>query len=675
MKNSDRSGDLEALLRRHLLDKNPAGPDGESLMEAAAETVWNREPLATPSPAKEQEMLQKLKEGFANPSVTPGPAAGSGFSLGTWGMVSVVAVLSLSAILLLLNPFGTKNSSVTEPSISTQYNLDPALSDHAIQNQDPKDNSPEINLGDNDTLSLLTDRENGKGEKGELNRQPRISPSPFVQPRVNTPPLNPSLDPVTDGKQDVDNSNVNDASPSPLLELYAETKVRSEYLQIDPGKDHLIRGKKGTLIHIPSNCFVGSSGEAVSGNVQIEVREVYNKSEYLRSNLPTVSNGRQLVSGGVIYIDAVASGRRLEIAKGKDIYVEFAPKTGVNTQDMQLFEGQFNERGEMNWVPVGGETEKMIPLPMESLHFEEFWCEYNCNPTWNKLLRTIAMDDALEKTWIMTREFRQRLAIAWKSDHMHPILELYLNNTHLPLHQVDRMVAEKVIGEYRDFSGRSLPEYIDEYYQRFAMQMLTEIEKFDDRGVKLERSNARNELKRKGVKDSEIDQIMRVYRLRQQYVGDMEKAFAQRERKNSKNRPMKLNAGNSSAENPAKGYLIEQTGWTNLDKFVDNSFIKRNAVKLKVKLKGDLPDNNMNTFLVFKGQQSILAGRQVKKKLVEFRNLPYNSDAYLVTIGYRQNTPYYAISPVNLTYDQTVKLEVKRSNVDGLLKELKKLDH
>ena len=78
-----------------------------------------------------------------------------------------------------------------------------------------------------------------------------------------------------------------------------------------------IQGVLGTAITIPANSL-GLNGQPVTGDIDIKLIEIYNKSDMLLNNLPT--NGRKpnsdiemLKSGGEFFIKATQNGNDLEI--------------------------------------------------------------------------------------------------------------------------------------------------------------------------------------------------------------------------------------------------------------------------------------------------------------------------------------------------------------------------
>lgn len=133
------------------------------------------------------------------------------------------------------------------------------------------------------------------------------------------------------------------------LRLLEKTRAPETHHFQQPHRPLVMIGEEGTEILIPADAFVHEDGSPVTTEVEIRLTEVANKQELLLSNLPTQSNGRMLVSGGVIHVEALADGKKVRLAPGKSMLVNFP---GGYIADMQLFKGQYDASGTMNWVPM-----------------------------------------------------------------------------------------------------------------------------------------------------------------------------------------------------------------------------------------------------------------------------------------------------------------------------------
>ena len=122
--------------------------------------------------------------------------------------------------------------------------------------------------------------------------------------------------------------------------------VPCEYYTINSTRDTVIEGRQGTKITIPKLTFCDKNENIVS-EIKIELREFYKLSDMLFSKLTTISNGKIIETGGMVYLNATNGNKKLEIVKGKNITIEF--KTSYNNE-MKIFSGAPDSLGNINWV-------------------------------------------------------------------------------------------------------------------------------------------------------------------------------------------------------------------------------------------------------------------------------------------------------------------------------------
>jgi hypothetical protein len=96
-----------------------------------------------------------------------------------------------------------------------------------------------------------------------------------------------------------------------------------------------ITGTKGIKIDFPANAFLDASGNLVTGNVAISLKEVLSKRDIVLSGKPTQSNGQLLISGGEFQVVASQNGQRLKLNPAVEVNVKVP--TTFNTDPMNLF--------------------------------------------------------------------------------------------------------------------------------------------------------------------------------------------------------------------------------------------------------------------------------------------------------------------------------------------------
>jgi len=117
--------------------------------------------------------------------------------------------------------------------------------------------------------------------------------------------------------------------------FYNELKKPAEKFTIDPNKDTTIYCKEGSTLFIPASSFQSLSGIAVSGTVNIFVQEFYSIADMVGNKLTTLSDGRRLLTGGMLNINATAQGQDIMIKPGSSIHLTMP--TRVFDPKMQLF--------------------------------------------------------------------------------------------------------------------------------------------------------------------------------------------------------------------------------------------------------------------------------------------------------------------------------------------------
>jgi len=122
------------------------------------------------------------------------------------------------------------------------------------------------------------------------------------------------------------------------LEAFLASKgPQKQYFRIDPTRENLITGNRGTRLHIPPFALVSSTAQYAKGPVDIELVELFQASEMILANRPSTSEDRLLELGGQFALFAYEQGKPLTLAR--PVWVEM-PVWGQphNPLAMRLFE-------------------------------------------------------------------------------------------------------------------------------------------------------------------------------------------------------------------------------------------------------------------------------------------------------------------------------------------------
>ena len=120
-----------------------------------------------------------------------------------------------------------------------------------------------------------------------------------------------------------------------------------------------IQGNKGLKITVDPNALETADGSPLGKEIQVELKEMNKQQDLFENNAATVSNGQLLVSGGAYYIGMSSDGKKLQLKAGKALSIEI-PK--ITEKEMELFYGQRDSSGNMNWIPAG----KKITVPAKT---------------------------------------------------------------------------------------------------------------------------------------------------------------------------------------------------------------------------------------------------------------------------------------------------------------------
>jgi hypothetical protein len=123
----------------------------------------------------------------------------------------------------------------------------------------------------------------------------------------------------------------------------SSTDALKQHFTLNSSADAEIIGEQGTILQFSANDFTLLNGDPVTGSVDVELIEVYDRASMLLTK--TSTNGKTkngsistLISGGEFYVNAKQDGTPLKLKSGFTI-VAPAENTGTINQDMTKFDG------------------------------------------------------------------------------------------------------------------------------------------------------------------------------------------------------------------------------------------------------------------------------------------------------------------------------------------------
>ena len=144
-----------------------------------------------------------------------------------------------------------------------------------------------------------------------------------------------------------------------LNNFFDELKKEEEVFYIQTDRDTTLIAKEGTRLFISANTLMAK------GRVKILLREYYKNEDIIAAQLHTTSNGRQLVTGGMLHISAQQDGAPVTIALQKTITINMP--TSKYDDRMQLFTGQMvpgdDDSSTLNWLPAEAGIHNLLHRP------------------------------------------------------------------------------------------------------------------------------------------------------------------------------------------------------------------------------------------------------------------------------------------------------------------------
>ncbi len=145
---------------------------------------------------------------------------------------------------------------------------------------------------------------------------------------------------LTSCKSDKNDESNNEPDGIALNERFANNRRTAvQTFQIDAATGGTITGEQGTKVIIPANA-IGLNGAAVSGNIDVELIEVYDKASMVLQNMST--KGRKpnddeeaLKSAGEFFVNAKQNGQQLEVLT--NITVQSRGLDPQNSELMNIF--------------------------------------------------------------------------------------------------------------------------------------------------------------------------------------------------------------------------------------------------------------------------------------------------------------------------------------------------
>ena len=125
-----------------------------------------------------------------------------------------------------------------------------------------------------------------------------------------------------------------------ITEFFAKNGPAVERFTVDATNGGVISTAKGTKYKIPAGAFVNASGQVVTGNVVVDIKEITKVSEMILGNKPsTTTDGGILVSYGEFFVKASQNNNQLQLKKDSTVLVQVIAKPAAQIREMPLWDG------------------------------------------------------------------------------------------------------------------------------------------------------------------------------------------------------------------------------------------------------------------------------------------------------------------------------------------------
>lgn len=100
---------------------------------------------------------------------------------------------------------------------------------------------------------------------------------------------------------------------------------------------------------IPANGLASATGILPNGIIKRESLLILKKGDFISMSMPTISNGRLLVSGGAYFLGLKNNNVDLLVAQGKKLNLHYSTNAAPSA-GMKIFNGMEDSMGDFNWV-------------------------------------------------------------------------------------------------------------------------------------------------------------------------------------------------------------------------------------------------------------------------------------------------------------------------------------
>ncbi len=421
--------------------------------------------------------------------------------------------------------------------------------------------------------------------------------------------------------------------------------LKSAFIYLSADSAYNLKTAKGAILKIAENSF------DVKGNekLRLEIKEAYSAGDILLAGLTTRSNGKLLQSGGMIYINATSNGKKIELLKPINVSI---PSASYDER-MQLFKGEVENDGSINWVaPQPLDTSPVARNIINGKALFKANCASCHKPTMEFTGPVLAKcrEREPDRDWAY-RFTRNPSAMTQTDAYARTIFQKYNKTQMTAFPNLNRADVNAIL-DYCD--NEAILNPLPKANTATPASFITG----DSASSTQQINNCGLDTFYYPVPDTNILVLPFI------------------------SKPDTNQINNSPVpEIPMYQFNIDQSGWYNVDCFVDANRDMVTTVNLIATLKMPKP-LNMQVYLCIPQRKLLTYGMEKPNKEYEFYEaggsipLVLNDEAIIFAIGSDSTNAYYGITRFTVQAKQNIRINVKASTKEDILKAIKsnKLD-
>ncbi|MFZ5554994.1 MAG: hypothetical protein ACOZCO_17925 [Bacteroidota bacterium] len=422
----------------------------------------------------------------------------------------------------------------------------------------------------------------------------------------------------------------------------------AEEFTVSANTDTTIFGIQGTRIFIEKESFQFEDGTPVTGEVKLELKEFYKKSDILLADLSTEAGGRLLETGGMLHITATSDGKAVEIRNDKRIVVHFPKEQGLD-KTMNLFYSGKNST-DSSVADWSVDTVNLVKRTLK-LGSYGWWYPSNDDST---------TYDFKPKNYVDTGYY-------WNPIDFYVSAYDFSESTKKEVETSMNKNGYSTLQSWNDYGVECEMEISKSGYirdpkinTRISASAKQEILQFLKGLPQLEpgKNKYGEIIERRGLLFIQGGNVVPLYKTREEYIKSFDKKYAGYE-----NTPIK---NMDDAEMNYYVFSVSKLGWINCDRFIESESVTDFVVDVPV-------SNDTKVKMVFSDIDGVLMAKAIEGKYV-FQKVPAGSDVTIFAIKNTNGHFQTAFHEISISETPLNELAFKETTLDELKKELEKFN-